>query len=202
MGKLAVVLILTLASIASASPITYDISGTGSGTTWTPNQFAAPGVSFNNLPFDFHLIADTSNLDEGGALLQADTGSLTLGGVKSAFSFPGTFGGVGLFTVSPGTIDLWDSSNQINDIMDVSSPALASYDLMTTTGPLGVSAVLDPQQRTQAFYIFTDSDVVNFAAVSGVTFTADLSAATPEPVSWALMGLGMAGIGLRRRYRC
>jgi hypothetical protein len=202
--KLTVVSILALGSlVASATPITFDISGTASGATYTP-YFTAPGVNFTNQPFDFHLTANTANLDDGGLLLQADTATLTLAGLTSPL-FVGFGGGsgAGLFTdvYAPGTIDLWYDSDTINSIMNIYSPALSGYDLTTAIGPVPVSVALNPEQRIQGVLVATNVDMVNFGSVSGVTFAADLSAAAPEPVSWALMGLGMAGIGLWRRCR-
>jgi hypothetical protein len=200
--KLTVVSILALGSlVASATPITFDIAGTASGTTYTP-YFTAPGVDFSNQPFDFHLVANTANLDDGGLLLQADTATLTLDGLKSPlFRGFGDGSGAGLFTYAPGTIDLWYDSDYINSIMNIYSPALFGYDLTTAIGPVPVSVALNPEQRIQGVLVATNVDMVNFGSVSGVTFAADLSAAAPEPVSWALMGLGMAGIGLWRRCR-
>ena len=102
MQKLTVVSILALGSlVASATPITFDIAGTASGTTYTP-YFTAPGVDFSNQPFDFHLVANTANLDDGGLLLQADTATLTLDGLKSPlFRGFGDGSGAGLFYIRP-----------------------------------------------------------------------------------------------------
>jgi hypothetical protein len=86
----------------------------------------------------------------------------------------------------------------IEDIVDLSNPAFATYDLKSAIGPLSTT------------YFFTDNGVqlgstlgtIELDSFSGTpTFAATTSGTTPEPGSIILFGSGIVGFAgmLRRR---
>jgi len=63
-----------------------------------------------------------------------------------------------------------------------------------------VAAVYDPNMRMPAIYLdLGPFGVATFSDVSNVTFGVDSPTTTPEPVSFALLGLGMMALGGWRR---
>jgi hypothetical protein len=164
-----------------ASPIIYSISGIGSGENFIG------GPDFVSAPIEFTLFADTSQ--QNGAYAQLDLGFVTFGG--EVFPLNTTVIGnnpfspfvVGLETLGNGTLNLFNTT-PLNSILHLSSPALDSYSLVDSIGPICVSAVADPEGRIQASLPFG-----LLTSISDVTFYA--TTPTPEPVSLALIGLGL-----------
>jgi len=177
---------------ATAGPITYTASFTASGTV-------------NGTPFDgavtFTLSSDTTlvfgNCDGSSGIFCTPNGTAT-------FSIQGI--GAGTFT---DPFNVFDNQNiavagftddAIEDILDLSNTAFATYDLKSAIGPL----------NTTYFFVDTGASLgstlgnVVIDSYSGTpTFTATLGGATPEPASFVLFGSGviaLAGV-LRRKLR-
>jgi hypothetical protein len=123
---------------------------------------------------------------------------------------PGT-ASVSIGEIGKGTSDFWSvfdnqttavagfSQAVVSDVVDLSNPAFASYDLKNAIGPLDTT------------YDFTSTGTairsslgpIVFDSFSGTpTFQAAITA-TPEPGSLALFGCGIAGLAaaLRRKLR-
>ena len=190
-------------SLASATPITYDISGIASGDYLTGGN-----GSFYNQAFDFTLRSDTTEVtppNYPGPMVNIDSETFALGAASFTTSLqPGS---VGLFN-SPGgwfaapELDFWQSGNLINAVFLLSSPVLPGYGLDTTLDPIPVAAQINPDRRQGALFLDLGPSIVTFSEVSNVTFAADPpGAVTPEPVTFALLGLGLAGLGMWRKWR-
>jgi hypothetical protein len=190
---LAVLLAFALVPIAaSAVTITYTESFNATGT--------ANGNPFNGT-VTFTLTSDTSlvfsNCDGLGSNVFCTPQNLT-----ASFSIQGI--GAGTFT---GPWDVFDNQgvsaagftdNAIQDIVDLSSPVFATYDLKSAVGPVNSSY----------YFVLTGVPIgsslgnIIIGSYSGTpTFTATIG--TPDPASITLFGSGVIGLAavLRRRSR-
>ena len=192
-----VALALAVPTIAAAEPVTYAFTGIASGTI--------DGWAFSDAPVAFTLSTDTSTvrlpfprfpniLNAGPAALR-----FTVDGVSGVFTDRyNAFvnGGRGASSVVGFT--------QVNgsDIFDISSGAVAAYDLRTAIGPITQSPV-DFLNFNTAFgtsagtlVLFDDPDTsLTFTAVLGAT------AGVPEPATWAMLIAGFALVGTSVRTR-
>jgi hypothetical protein len=186
-------------SLAGATPISYTIAGSGSGGIYTPGteNRSAPLSTFANQPFTLNLFSDTSLIQasSGGIyVVPAAQGDVTLGTVSSVPTFSAwIFEAPDFASLYFGLLE-----SSINAVMNMEAAAFSSYDLSTTIGPFPVSAQANPEQRFNAVIPSALGDI-QFTALAGVTFAADPPTVTPEPVSFALLGLGMAGLGMWKR---
>jgi hypothetical protein len=184
-------------SVAGATPISYTISGTGSGAIYAPGtEFSqVPLSTFANQSFTVNLFTNTSliqALPSVGFIVPAAQGDVTLGSVSSVTTTPAW-----LFDVDSGGYAFFYfgiMQQAVDAVMNMEAPAFSSYGLSTTIGPFTVSAQTNPNQRFDAVIRSASGDI-QFTDVSGVTFAADLPTTTPEPISFALLGMGMMAIG-------
>jgi hypothetical protein len=161
---------------ARADPFTYTETATASGSLGA--------TRFTDAFVTLTATADTSQIMTGQRFFQVNnlTTTVSVSGLGTAAftnrtqtfndqSFPGA-----------GITDLVD-------ILDVDNPALATYDLRTSIGPLtGVTVGFNPGTH----FATTSGDFV-LNSVSGSTFQATAQPA-PEPSTLALFGLGAAAL--------
>lgn len=202
MSKLLLVpLLLAVVSSAIAAPITYTVSGTGSG-----QGLQGYPATFENLPFSFVLNADTSNIHpflvpDGSPYVANDSGTFTLGDTTGTIS--ANF--MGVLSSQSGMVDIYNDqaapSVSVNQLFVLSSsdPTFVAYDLTTDIGPVAVSTILNPNNRPTAGIVNSSLGELLFTSVSDVTFSAEL--ATPEPGGLALVGMGLLGLVLLSRKR-
>src|SRR5271166_559537 len=175
---------------ATAGPITYPASFTASGTV-------------NGTPFDgavtFTLSSDTTlvfgNCDGSSGIFCTPNGTAT-------FSIQGI--GAGTFT---DPFNVFDNQNiavagftddAIEDILDLSNTAFATYDLKSAIGPLNTTYFFADTGQAYGSSLGT----IVFNSVSGTpVFEATTGGTTPEPGSLILFGSGIAGFALMLRRK-
>lgn len=180
--------VAALSASANAGVVTYHITGVGSGLL--------AGNLFVGSPFDFTLVGNTSNKQNGGFYVEIDplvsaTFAVSLG--TGSFSIPTRLG-------IAGTTVFFGRSASINgfDLFDfrVSPPA----DFFSAFGPIPGNAVFALQQFID---VSTSGGLLSLSSASGVQISAAVAAApgVPEPTNWAMMvvGFGMVGFAARRR---
>jgi hypothetical protein len=174
---------------AQADPITYTVSGTASGSLGA-NPFTNAAVTVT-------AAADASAIVNHGA------GFFDVPSLAATVSVSGL--GTATFTVPTRTFTNQPiggagigTSTGINppDILDtLGNPALTTYDLSTSIGPLTGT----PGFNSGTHFATTSGDLVLNSVSGNTTFTA---VAAPEPSGLALAGVGLAGwIGYAWRRR-
>jgi len=172
---------------ASAAPITYILSGTGSGDV--------NGTAFTDAPFTFTFFGDTSNVVPVAPQI-FNNGLETVPATLEIEEFSlATLTDVGVF--SNTRISSVGIQRPFLDIFIVSSPAFGTYDLRTAIGPIDGVASLPLSQGPFS----TSLGEVTFDSYSdGASFEAR-TMAVPEPASVLLFGLGLAVVTRRFRQR-
>lgn len=191
-----------------ASPITYTISTTATGTL---------GAStFTNASVTLSLTGDTSAVTAGPGsfssfLIDPGTATLTIGGLGSAAltdsveiasSFNSTLGGLS------GVVIL-DTTNgglaNPTGILWTFSPAFLGYDLKTALGPVPGTGSVANQGPVDGFFSTTAGNLQFAAGQGGVvgspTGTSSFTAVTtPEPGTLVLVVVGVVAGRLRYRF--
>jgi len=185
--------LLAVAMPGSAASITYTFSGTGTG-------------DLNGVPFTDTAFTITS---------QANTGSINpacFTGVYCVRSNPATIAiaGFGPATFTTAT-EVFDNISGVlgferwfdmPDLLDLSNPAFVTYNLATSIGPIFVPTPFSVNQwNCSDGCVNTTQGILNFSAISNVTFTASTGPAVPEPATLTLLGLGYLAVGAARRLR-
>lgn len=165
-------------SAAEATPVTYTLSGTASGVVGAG--------AFTSSAFTWTLVGDSNAAvpSSSGTVLPFTSDSLTIAGVGTLTPSVQMFAFVNVTSV----IVLAD--NGVNGGIAFASPALVGYNGVSSIGPMPVSYLGSAPLPSNMgdFQLFATS--LTFQ-VTGV----------PEPVTLALFGAGLAGIGALRRKR-
>lgn len=185
LAALAVALLMPFA--ASASPITYIYSGVGDGSF--------NGVAFDDASFVITAQADTANIGPWCCSpLQNTHASATV--AISGFAGTHSFLSATQTWMAPNCC-MGFGFNLGNNLVTFFDPAIVSvgYGLATAFGP-----VTDFGAGTQGQFVNvgTSGGALTISSLSYATFQA---VAVPEPSTYALMALGLAGIGFAARRR-
>ncbi len=186
LASAAMALAVVGAAPALATTIDYTVSGIASGN-YTNGSTVTP---FSAVNVTFQLYGDTTTLATlpGVATgLSITSGSMTASGILGSSPWDpsgqnqhflvlqGAFAGFGIFGSppysQPATFD---------------SPAFVGYDAFSNLGPVSIhyDGNVDP--------LFVNGADANFTAFTNVTFTAR---SVPEPATWAMMLVGLGGLG-------
>jgi hypothetical protein len=173
---------------AAAGPITFTESFNASGTV-NGNAFNANVM--------FSLTSDTTLIIQEGDLFltPAGTASVTIQGVGS-----GTFTDPFDVFDNQGNAVAGFTDTAIEDIVDLSNPAFATYDLKSSIGPLDSTFFF---VDTGASLGSTLGTIVLNSTSGTPTFTATAGGTTPEPGSLFLFGSGVVGLAavIRRKLK-
>ena len=170
---------------AKGNPAVYTLSATGTGYLGD--------TSFSDALLIFSAVADITNITE----------TLTPYGPTPIFLVPDTtatvsIAGVGSAIFTSPTCNFANPQNQavgisltnLLDILDVTSPALANYDLSSSLGPISGTPTIN-----QYAYFETTAGNFGLTSVSSVTFQANVA---PEPSTFSLLFAALVGAGIFR----
>jgi hypothetical protein len=186
----AAVVVLALAGRCEASPVTYLVTGVGTGTLG--------GSAFTDAQFLMVATADTDDVVSlsGGDAFAVDNQSalIIVGGMTAAFLDPSLTVVVPLAFIAGVATGTTGAPGFA--LAAVENADLEFHDLTTSIGPLdGPLRMADPPPS-----INTTLGVLSFSSLEdGVFLAAVETAAVPEPPTLALAGLG--GLGLLRMAR-
>ena len=174
---------------AHAAPISYTISGTGSGTLGA--------TSFTNATFSLTFNADTVNVTSPAQDLNAistfSSTAFTIGATNTSLT------GQARLTSRFTTGDLF-LGNPF-DVAFFSSAALVGNDLKMAYAPTNTSPTVSNNGQSA---ISTGAGDLRFSSLSNTTYTAVVSnaVAAPEPGTLPLVGMGLvSGLGVVRGVR-
>jgi hypothetical protein len=211
------------AACCAAGPISYVFAGTGSGTIGS--------TAFSGAAFSITFHSDTTALLYGTAacsqfstdcmtpspLLACCTNDVsTPNPTSNSFIIDGVSGSLtGMSTSGPAVflnpveedVGIWFFGEP--DFLPTGNPAFGTYNFVSNLGPIGTQAYGNLQFTPPGPGMPSTAGVVDFSAVSNVTFQAIAApgsgtvSATPEPSTLLMFGVGILGMaaGLRRRRK-
>lgn len=202
-----VVAVLGFATVARATPITYELSGIASGMIG--------GSGFMNALVQLTVTGDTDNIvTEFGGLAFVNVSSatmVTIAGVGTAtvtdpnaiYAFPAP---VLLDEDMPflpyvviGTLDNPPLLDSFTGLGLVGGNALLGYDLQTSIGPVTATGGVG---YPMGLFVHTTLGDLSFTSnISSTTEGTFAAAPVPEPMSLLLLGSGIAVLAGRSRFR-
>ena len=188
--KIATVVLLAAIGVraASAASILYTESAISDGSLG--------GQAFTGATVIMTFAGDTTNVINSAPFFFNRVGSLmvNVSGVGTA-----TFtDAVQVVDNQSGTLAGFGDNTIDAFILGTVDPAFLSYDLQSTSGPISNNPVVN-----QGAAFATDQGDLILTNVSNSTFTATFSGATPEPSTFAMLGIAalVAAAGRRRLAR-
>ena len=185
---LAAAIALTLFGVlpASAATVYYTFTGVGSGVYTDGSDVTA----FTDVKFVIHSTLDTSTLftDSGGDIgLKFISASISALGQTADIALNSDYAIV-LGSAHPGVLIL--GAPPFTSPAAFGSPSLVGYDAVSDLGPIAITYFgnLDPT--------FTNGADADFTSITDGTFTAST---VPEPATWAMMLVGLGGLGAAAR---
>jgi len=162
---------------ALAAPITYTISGTGTGTVG-----ATP---FTSAAYTISVVGDTTAITGGPTYSNVVTGTMTIAGIGTAtISEP-----IRVFNNQTNTA--FGVGRPSADLLDVVDPAFATYALATSLGPI---SGLTPFALNQFTSLASSLGAITMPTSGPVTFQATTGAAPPPVASTPVPTLSEYGL--------
>lgn len=190
-GVAALVLGLLMGAEPAQAQTVYTFLGTGTGSL--------NGVAFSNKSFTVQAIGNNSTISDPNSSIRwitAPSATLSIDGFA-----PANFtGGVKLFRTTSGFSGLTNSGGA--NILALTDPALASWDIVSNVGPVYESVAANVNQWVN---VGTSLGPTTFTSITNVTFSAGGSnpeaPAVPEPSSELLFlpALGVMALVKHRR---
>jgi uncharacterized protein (TIGR03437 family) len=164
-----------LAAVGTAAPITFTLTGTGSGVL--------AGKAFTNAAFSFTVTADTTTVQVPSCCL-GDLDTAT--GSPTSFTIGGPNGGTGtlmddqvIWTDKQGEVGI--AHHNDGDMIDIKSSTLNGFALATSIGPItGPASFVGSCPGVDCTAFNTSLGQLTFSSVNTVTFTSTVTTA-PTP---------------------
>jgi hypothetical protein len=199
------------AGVLSDSAIQANLSGSGAGSTWVVNLYqsvAAGQMTMTAAPLDITYNPITGPTKKSGSFWIEQQGNFTYASASMTYAAPGTAArtlgltqAIGAYLSSPGE-DVTSPSEWMNNIVQENGQ-FSSFQTTFAPDPGTVDSLEAWAQSTGYQYLedytTTTPPIVDLEPSAIWTAGAPATAA-PEPTTWAMLLLGLAGLGLVR-YR-
>ncbi|MDR3415250.1 MAG: IPTL-CTERM sorting domain-containing protein [Nevskia sp.] len=168
--------LLCPAGEAGASPITYQVTGTASGSLG--------GTNFTNAAVTISGTGDTANTsNRGSGVLQnpLQATSVSISGFSTVYAVDHIY-----FFVNQGTPGAGFIDNESGDVVDLGAGSFSSYNAATSIGPVSASS------RSLAPF-GTSGGTLNMTSASNLVFNASMNdpASVPAMPPWAVAVFGL-----------